>query len=104
MHKVSHTKTKSNESHAPHRCNAPPRSNILAPSPLWRQAPKPKGRTAGQEQMSRALRRGQRSGTMSHHPLTLSSEQSDPLSLEVKVKRSGSARELAWPVTLEVSL
>jgi len=74
------------------------------PLPLWRQAPKPKGRTAGQEQSSRALRRGERPGTELHHPLTLNSEGSDPLYLEVKVKQSGSALGLAWPVTLDVSL
>ena len=58
----------------------------------------------GQEQMSRALRCGEKSETVQHHPLTLSSKQSKPLSLEVKVKQSGSAQELAQPVTLEVSL
>ena len=58
----------------------------------------------GQEQSSHALRCGERSGTMQQHPLTLNFEQSDPLSLEVKVKRPGFAQELAWPVTLEVSL
>ena len=47
--------------------------------PLWRQAPKPKGRTMGLEQLSRALRCGERSRTELHHPLTLNSEQSDPL-------------------------
>ena len=62
------------------------------PLPLWRQAPKPKGRTVGQEQTSRALRCDEKSGTEQHHPLTLSSERSDPLLLEVKVKRSGSAQ------------
>ena len=76
----------------------------LIPLPLWRQAPKPKGRTAGQEQTSRALRCDEKSRTEQHHPLTLSSEQSDPLSLEVKVKWSRSAQELARPMTLEVSL
>ena len=74
------------------------------PLPLWRQAPKPKGRTVEQEQMSQVLRCGEKSRTMQHHPLTLSSERSDPLSLEVKLKRSGFALGLAWPVTLEVSL
>ena len=74
------------------------------PLPLWRQAPKPKGRTVGQEQMSRAPRCGEKFGTMQHHSLTLSSEQSDPLSLEVKVKWSGSTQELMRPVTPEVSL
>ena len=64
----------------------------LIPLPIWRQAPKPKGRTTEQEQTSRALRCGEKSGTVQHHLLTLSSEQSDPLSLEVKVKRSGSAQ------------
>ena len=58
----------------------------------------------GQEQTSQALRCDEKSKTEQHHPLTLSSEQSDPLSLEVKVKQFGSAQELAWPVTLEVSL
>ena len=58
---------------------------------------------AGQEQSSHALRCDEKSGTVQHHPLTQSSEQSDPLSLEVKVERSRSAWELAWPVTLEVS-
>ena len=72
--------------------------------PLWHQAPKPKGRTAGLEQSSRVLRCGEKCGTKQHHPLTLSSKRSNPLSLEVKVKQSGSAQELAWPVTLEVSL
>ena len=58
----------------------------------------------GQEQSSQALRCGEKSGTKQHHSWTLNSERSDPLSLEVKVKRSGSAQELAWPVTLVVSL
>ena len=62
------------------------------PLPLWRQAPKPKGQTAGQEQLSRALRCGERPGTELHHPLTLNSEGSDPLSLEVKVKQYGSSQ------------
>ena len=74
------------------------------PLPLWRQASKPKGRTAGQEQMSRALRCGEKSETVQHHPLTLSSKRFDPLSLEVKLKRYGSALGLARLVTLEVSL
>ena len=47
--------------------------------PLWHQAPKPKGRMAGQEQTSQALRCGERSGIERHHPLTLNSEWSDPL-------------------------
>ena len=64
----------------------------LIPLPLWCQAPKPKGQTAGQEQTSRALRCGEKSKTEQQHPLTLNSERSDPLSLEVKVKRSGSAQ------------
>ena len=64
----------------------------LVPLPLWRQAPKPKGWTAGQEQSSWALRCDERSGTKLHHPLTLSFERFDPLSLEVKVKRSRSAQ------------
>ena len=76
----------------------------LLPLPLWRQAPKPKGRTAGQEQSNWALRCGEKSRTEQHHLLTLSSEWSDPLSLEVKVKWSGSAQELVRLVTLEVSL
>ena len=58
----------------------------------------------GQEQPSRALRCGEKSRTEQQHPLTLSSERSDPLPLEGKVKQSGSAQELAWPMTLEVSL
>ena len=62
------------------------------PLPLWRQAPKPKGRTARQEQSSQALRCGERPETELHHPLTLNSERSYPLLLEVKVKRSGSAQ------------
>ena len=62
------------------------------PLPLWRQAPKPKGRTAGQEQTSRMLRCDEKSRTEQQHPLTLSSERSDPLSLEVKVKRSRSTQ------------
>ena len=49
------------------------------PLPLWRQAPKPKGRTVGQEQSRRALRCGERSKTELHHPRTLNSEQLDPL-------------------------
>ena len=59
------------------------------PLPLWRQAPKPKGRPVGQEQTSRALRCSEKSRTMQHHPLTLSSERTDPLSLEVKLKGLG---------------
>ena len=74
------------------------------PLPLWHQAPKPKGRTVAQEQSSWALRCSEKSRTEQQHPLTLSSKRSDPLSLEVKVKRSGSAQELTWPMTLEVSL
>ena len=70
------------------------------PLPLWHQAPKPKGQTAGQEQMSRAPRCGEKSGNEQHHPRTLSSKRSDPLSLEVKLKRSGSALELVRPMTL----
>ena len=61
------------------------------PLPLGCQAPKLKGQTMGQEQLSRALRCGERSKTELHHPLALNSERSDPLSLEVKVKMSGSA-------------
>ena len=49
------------------------------PLPLWREAPNPKGQTAGQEQMSRALRCGERSRTELHHPLILNSKWSDPL-------------------------
>ena len=63
-------RAKRNKPYAPPRYNAPPRSNILDPSP----------------------------------PLTLSSKRSDPLSLEVKLKRSGSTLGLARSVTLEVSL
>ena len=74
------------------------------PLSLWRQAPKPKGRTMGQGQSSRALRCGEKSKTMQHHPLTRNSERSNPLSLEVNVKWSGSAQELARPMTLVVSL
>ena len=74
------------------------------PLPLWHQAPKPKGWMVGQEQMSRAPRCGEKFGTVQQHSLTLSSEQSDPLSLEVKLKWSGSSLGLARPVTLEVSL
>ena len=62
------------------------------PLHLWHQAPKPKGRTAGQEQSSQALRCDERSETELHHPLTLNSEWSDPLKLEVKVKRSRSTQ------------
>ena len=70
------------------------------PLPLSRQAPKPKGQTIGREQTSWALRYDERSETKLHHPWTLNSErsnplertQADPLSLEVKVKRSGSAQ------------
>ena len=62
------------------------------PLPLWHQAPKPKGRTVRREQTSRALRCGERSRTEQQHPLTLNSERSDPLSLEVKVKQSRSAQ------------
>ena len=51
------------------------------------------------EQTSRALRCDERSGTEQHHPRTLSSKRSDPLSLEVKLKRSGSALGMAWPVS-----
>ena len=65
------------------------------PLPLWCQAPKPN---------DRALRCGKKSRTEQHHPLTLSSERSDPLSLEVKLKQSGSTLGLARPMTLEVSL
>ena len=49
------------------------------PLPLWRQAPKPKGRTTGQEQTSQALRCDEKSRTKLHHPLTLNSGWSDPL-------------------------
>ena len=41
------------------------------PLPLWRQAPKPKGQTMGQQQSSRTLRCGERSETELHHPQTL---------------------------------
>ena len=34
------------------------------PLPLWRQAPKPRGWTVGQEHTSRALRCGERSKTV----------------------------------------
>ena len=83
---ISHAPPKSNESIS----HAPPKSNILTYSlhlPLWHQAPKLKGRTTGQ-----ALRCGDRSETEMHHPRTLNSKRSDPLSLEVEVKWSGSAQ------------
>ena len=63
------------------------------PLPLWHQAPKPKGQMVGQEQTSQVLWCGEKSRTVQQHPLTLSSEQSDPLSLEVKVKRARSTQE-----------
>ena len=74
------------------------------PLPLLHQAPKPKGQMTGQDQTSQVLRRGDKSRTMPHHPLTLSSKQFDPLSLEVKVKRSRFAQEPTRPMTLEVLL
>ena len=44
------------------------------PLPLWCQALKPKGWTTGQEQLSQALRCGERYRIELHHPLTLNSE------------------------------
>ena len=74
----------------------------LIPLPLWRQAPKPKGLSVGQEQTSQALRCGERSKTMQQHHLILSSELYDPLSLELKLKWSGSDLELSLLVMLGV--
>ena len=100
---ITHKEPKATNHKLPLDVTLPLDLTYSIPLPLWRQAPKPKGRTAGQEQSSRALRCSEKSRTEQHHPLTLSSERSDPLSLEVEVKWSGSAQEPAWSMTLEVS-
>ena len=58
----------------------------------------------GLQRMSRALRCDERSRTGQHNHLILSSEQYDPLSLEVMLKRSRFDLGLVQPMTLQVSL
>ena len=84
--------------------DAPPESTYSNPLPLWRQTPKPKGRSAGLQRTSRALKYVERDGTGRHHHLTLSSELTDPLWQEVSLKRSGSELGLVLPVKLLVCL
>jgi hypothetical protein len=60
---------------------------------LWCQASKPKGLKVGLEQTSRPKEHVERSQTGIGPRLSLSSVLTDPLELQVKVKRSGSAQE-----------
>ena len=69
---------------------APPESTYSNPLPLWRQTPKPKGRLAGLQPTSRALKYVEQDETEHHHYLTLSSVLTDPLKQEVSLKWSGS--------------
>ena len=77
MHEVSYTKDQKN--HIETISHAPLDLTYSLSLLLWRQAPKPKGRTMGQEKSSQALRCGDKSRTELHHPLTLNSERSDSL-------------------------
>ena len=74
------------------------------PLSFWRQAPKPKGQSAGLQQTSQTLRYEEQAKTRRHHHLTLSSILTDPLWLEASLKRSGSELGQVLPMMLLVCL